>query len=117
MSSIPKTRVRRTVGLDAFATFFGPPGHHWEVTLNGHLIAEFDNHPDALAYAHQRAANAQRDHVHRLERDAREARRAALNARPNTHPAIYVHPDSAAAAAEVAKAQERLTWQMHMGHR
>lgn len=80
MSNTPKTRVRRTVGLDAFATFFGPPGQHWEVTLDGTTIAEFDNHTDALAHAHRRATTAQREHVEKLERAAHEARRAAEKA-------------------------------------
>ena len=86
MSNIPKTRVRRTVGRDAFATFFETPGHHcWAVTLNGHLIAEFDNHPAALTYAHRRATTAQRQHVEKLERDAYEARRAAEKAAGKRH--------------------------------
>ena len=85
MSSIPKTRVRRTVGLDAFATFFGPPGQHWEVTLGGTIIAEFDDHSAALAYAHRRATTAQRQHVEKLERNAYEARRAAEKAAGKRH--------------------------------
>ena len=85
MSNIPKTRVRRTVGLDAFATFFGPPGHHWEVTLADQPIAEFDNHPDALTYAHRHATTAQRQHVEKLERAAYEARRAAEKAAGKRH--------------------------------
>ena len=85
MPAIPKTCVRRTVGLNAFATFFGPPGQHWEVTLGGTIIAEFDNHPDALAYAHRRATTAQREHVEKLERAAYEARRAAEKAAGKRH--------------------------------
>lgn len=85
MTAIPKTRVRRTVGLNAFTTFFGPPGQHWEVTLDGRLIAEFDNHPAALAYAHSRAKTAQRQHVEKLEHDAYEARRAAEKAAGKRH--------------------------------
>ena len=85
MTVIPKTRVRRTVGLDAFTAFFGPTRHRWEVTLDGHLIAEFDNHPWALAYAHHCAATAQRLHVEKLERAAYEARRAAEKAAGKRH--------------------------------
>ena len=77
MSNIPKTRIRRTLGRDAAAAFFGPTRHRWEVTLGDRPIAEFDNHPDALTYAHRRATTAQREHVEKLERDAYEARRAA----------------------------------------
>lgn len=85
MSNIPKTRVRRTLG-DALTAFFrGPTRHRWEVTLNSHPIAEFDNHPDALTYAHRRATTAQRRHVEKLERDAYEARRAAEKAAGKRH--------------------------------
>lgn len=81
MSNIPKTLVRR----DTVATFFSPTRHRWGVILNGHLIAEFDNHPDALAYAHRRASTAQRQHVEKLERAAYEARRAAERAAGKRH--------------------------------
>ena len=80
MSNIPKTRIRRTLVGDVFTAFFGPARHHWEVTLDGTTIAEFDNHHDALAYAHRRATTAQREHVEKLERAAYEARRAAEKA-------------------------------------
>ena len=80
MSSIPKTRVRHTLGRDAFTTLFRPLRYRWEVTLDGHPIAEFDNHRAAVAYAHRRAKEAQRQHVEKLERDAYEARRAAEKA-------------------------------------
>ena len=81
MSSIPKTRVRGGV----VAALFYPAGYRWEVTLDGHPIAEFDNHPDALTYAHRRATTAQRQHVEKLERDAYLARRAAENAADKRH--------------------------------
>ena len=80
MTAIPKTRVRHTVSRDIFTEFFYPTRRRWEVTLNGHPIAKFDNHPDALAYAHSYAAKAQRRHVKKLERNAYEARRAAEKA-------------------------------------
>ena len=85
MTAIPKTRVRRTLGRDAFAAFFGPARHRWEVTLGDRPIAEFDNHPDALAYAHRRATTAQRQHVEKLERNTYEARRAAEKAAGKRH--------------------------------
>ena len=75
MSSIPKTSVRRTLRRT-----LRRDRHLWEVTLNGHPIAKFDNHPDALAYAHRRATTAQRQHVEKLEHDAYHARRAAEKA-------------------------------------
>ena len=76
MSNIPKTRVHR----DIFTAFFGLTRHRWEVTLDGTVIAEFDNHRAALTYAHRRATTAQRQHVEKLERAAYEARRAAEKA-------------------------------------
>lgn len=80
MTAIPKTRVRRTLGRDPFTAFFDPSNQRWRVTLNGQPIAEFDNHPAALAYAHRSAVEAQRQHVEKLERAAYEARRAAEKA-------------------------------------
>ena len=85
MSNIPKTRIRRTLGRDTVTAFFGPLRHRWEITLDGQPIAEFDNHPDALAYAHRRATTAQRLHVEKLERDAYLARRAAEDAAGKRH--------------------------------
>ena len=85
MSNIPKTRVRRNLARDAFTAFFYPTRHRWEVTLGDHHIAGFDNHPDALTYAHRRATTAQRQHVEKLERDAHEARRAAETAAGKRH--------------------------------
>ena len=85
MSNIPKTRVRRTLGRNAFTAFLGPTRHRWEVTLDGQPIAEFDNHPDALAYARTRATTAQREHVEKLEHDAYHARRAAEKAAGKRH--------------------------------
>ena len=85
MSNIPKTRVRRTLGRDTVTAFVGPTRHRWEVTLDGQPIAEFANHPDALAYARTHAAIAQRQHVEKLEHDAYEARRAAENAAGKRH--------------------------------
>ena len=85
MTAIPKTRVRRTTNRSAYAAFFGTTRHLWEVTLDGHLIAEFDNHRDALAYAHRRATTAQRQHVEKLEHDAYHARRAAEKAAGKRH--------------------------------
>lgn len=85
MSNIPKTRVRRIDNRDTVAAFFGLTRHRWEVTLDGQPIAEFDNHPDALAYAHRRATTAQRQHVEKLERNAYEARRAAEKAAGKRH--------------------------------
>lgn len=85
MSNIPKTRIRQTLGYDTAAAFFGPTRNHWEVTIDGVVIAEFDNHPDALAYAHRRATTAQRQHVEKLERDAYLARRAAEKAAGKRH--------------------------------
>lgn len=76
MSNIPKTRVCRTLGLVR---------NRWGVILDGHLMDEFDNHPDALTYAHRRATTAQRQHVENLERDAYEARRAAEKAAGKRH--------------------------------
>ena len=81
MSNIPKTRVRGGV----VAALFYPIGYRWEVTLGGTVIAEFDNHPDALAYAHRRAATAQRRHVEKLEHAAYYARRAAEKAAGKRH--------------------------------
>ena len=80
MTAIPKTRVHRTLGRDTVTAFVGPTRHRWEVTLDGHPIAKFDNHRAAVAYAHRRATTAQREHVEKLERDAYEARRAAEKA-------------------------------------
>ena len=80
MSNIPKTRIRRTVNRATYNGFSVPTRYLWEVTLYGHPIAEFDNHPDALAFAHQCASTAQRRHVEKLERAAYEARRAAEKA-------------------------------------
>ena len=85
MSNIPKTRVRRTFGRDAFTAFLGHVRNRWGVILDGHLIAEFDNHTDALAYAHRRATTAQRQHVEKLERAAYHARRAAEKAAGKRH--------------------------------
>ena len=85
MSNIPKTRVRQIIGRDAYTAFFGPTRHRWEVTLDGQPIAGFDNHHDALAYAHRRATTAQRQHVEKLERAAYEARRAAEKAARTRH--------------------------------
>ena len=85
MTAIPKTRIRRTPGRDTVTTFVGPTRHRWEVTLGGHLIAEFDNHRAALASAHSRAATAQRQHVEKLEHDAYHARRAAEKAAGKRH--------------------------------
>lgn len=85
MSNIPKTRIRHTDNRDTFAAFFGPTRHRWEVTIDGHLLAVFDNHPAALAYAHRRATTAQRQHVEKLEHEAYEARRAAEKAAGKRH--------------------------------
>ena len=85
MPAIPKTRVRRTPGRDTVTTFVGPTRHRWEVTLDGQPIAEFDNHPYALAYAHRCATTAQRLHVEKLEHDAYRARRAAEKAAGKRH--------------------------------
>lgn len=85
MSNIPKTRVRRTLRRELLTMIFTPTRHRWEVILDGHLLAVFDNHPDALAYAHRRATTAQRQHVEKLERDAYEARRAAEKAAGKRH--------------------------------
>lgn len=85
MTAIPKTRVRHTVNRDIFTEFFYPTRRRWEVTLDGQPIAEFDNHPDALTYAHRCATTAQRLHVEKLERDAYEARRAAEKAADKRH--------------------------------
>ena len=85
MSNIPKTRIRRTDNRDTVAAFFGLARHRWEVTLDGIIIAEFDNHPDALAHAHSYATTAQRQHVEKLERAAYEARRAAEKAADKRH--------------------------------
>ena len=80
MSNIPKTRVRRTLRRT-----LRRDRHLWEVTLGYHPIAKFDNHPDALDYAHSYAAKAQRRHVEKLERNAYEARRAAEKAAGKRH--------------------------------
>ena len=80
MSNIPKTRVRRIVSRAAYTAFSYPARHRWEITLYGHPIAEFDNHPDALAFARRCATTAQRRHVEQLECAAYEARRAAEKA-------------------------------------
>ena len=80
MTAIPKTRMRQTLGRDNVTAFLGPLRYRWEVTLDGQPIAEFDNHRDALAYAHRRATTAQREHVEKLEHAAYEARRAAEKA-------------------------------------
>lgn len=80
MSNIPKTRIRRTLVYGIAAPLFKPTRNHWEVTLDGTTIAEFDNHHDVLAYAHRRATTAQRQHVEKLERAAYGARRAAEKA-------------------------------------
>lgn len=80
MSNIPKTRIRQTLGRDTVTAFIGPTRHRWEVTLDGHPIAKFDNHRAALTYARTCAATAQRQHVEKLERAAYEARRAAEKA-------------------------------------
>ena len=85
MTPIPKTSVRRTLSRELFATIFTPTRHSWEVIIDGRTIAEFDNNPDALAYAHRRATTAQRQHVEKLERDAYEARRAAEKAAGKRH--------------------------------
>ena len=85
MSNIPKTRVRRTVNRATYTAFFGPTRHLWEVTLYGHPIAEFDNHPDALEFARRCASTAQRRYVEKLERAAYEARRAAEKAADKRH--------------------------------
>ena len=85
MSNIPKTRIRRTVNRATYNGFSVPARHLWEVTLYGHPIAGFDNHPDALAFAHRRATTAQREHVEKLEHDAYLARRAAENAAGKRH--------------------------------
>ena len=85
MTAIPKARISYTLGRDTAAAFFGPTRHRWEVTLGGRPIAGFDNHPDALAYAHRRATTAQRQHVEKLEHAAYHARRAAENAAGKRH--------------------------------
>ena len=69
MTAIPKTRIRRTLGRDTFTAFFGPARHRWEVTLDGHPIAEFDNHPDALAYAHWLVSKLRRVRLTDVETD------------------------------------------------
>ena len=80
MSNIPKTRVRRIVNRATYNGFFDPTRYLWEVTLDGTTIAEFDNHPAALAFARRCASTAQRRYVEQLERAAYEARRAAEKA-------------------------------------
>lgn len=85
MTAIPKTRVRQMVVYGIPDPLFKPTRNHWEVTLGGTFIAEFDNHPDALTYAHRRATTAQRHHVEKLERAAYEARRAAEKAAVKPH--------------------------------
>ena len=85
MSNIPKTRIRRTVNRATYNGFSYPARHRWEVTLYGHPIAEFDNHPDALAFARRCASTAQRQYVEKLERAAYESRRAAEKAAGKRH--------------------------------
>ena len=75
MPTLPKAIIRRCSSR-LFTAFFDPSNHRWRVTLGDTTIAEFDNHPDALTYAHRRATTAQRKHVEKLEHDAYEARRA-----------------------------------------
>ena len=85
MSNIPKTRIRRIVSRAAYTAFSYPTKHRWEVTLDGTIIAGFDNHHDALAFARRCAVTAQRRHVEKLERAAYEARRAAEKAAGKRH--------------------------------
>lgn len=86
MTMLPKARVKRTEGrqpLNAFVTLIT---YRWEVTIDGAIVAEFDNHPDSITYAHRRASEAQGDHVERLETQAAEARDAAEKAYFATRP-------------------------------
>ncbi|MBP2333071.1 hypothetical protein [Corynebacterium freneyi] len=71
-------------------------------------VGRFSDWADALAYAHRRATTAQRQHVEKLERHAYEARTAALKARPKPRVKINITAETAAGAAELAKAQARI---------
>ncbi len=80
-----KLRIRRRPGVERIGLFGAITGQSypdlWEVLWGGELIASFRSWGDAVAYAHMKLVEAQRERYMALVRKAvRPRRRLALEA-------------------------------------